>query len=120
MCYNMYMGSDYYVFLSFIIYISVSPFLFFIYLTIAGLFTSERVIPESDDRPRVEIIIPAFNEARVIKKTLHVLSSLDYPDYYVKLIDDCSEDETASIAESTDADISVVRLDKRIGKSEIM
>ncbi len=51
---------------------------------------------------RVSIIIPAFNEARMIGKCLDSLTRLDFPhdQFEVILVDNGSEDATVQIAES--------------------
>lgn len=47
--------------------------------------------------PFVSIMIPAHNEAEVIQKTVENVLGLDYKDFEIILIDDRSEDDTASI-----------------------
>jgi chlorobactene glucosyltransferase len=48
--------------------------------------------------PRVSIIIPARNEARILADTLPRFLHQDYPDYEVILVDDASTDGTAELA----------------------
>lgn len=50
--------------------------------------------------PRVSVLIPARNEATVIKTTLENLLAQDYPDFEVLLLDDNSDDGTGEIARS--------------------
>ncbi|MDX6765366.1 MAG: glycosyltransferase [Candidatus Methylacidiphilales bacterium] len=70
--------------------------------------------------PPVSIILPAFNEAKVIRKTLDSLRATDYPgDWEIVVADDGSTDATAQLAEETaasDPRIRVCRLSNR-GKS---
>jgi cellulose synthase/poly-beta-1,6-N-acetylglucosamine synthase-like glycosyltransferase len=51
--------------------------------------------------PKVSILIPAFNEESVISRKLHDIAALNYPHEKIEVlvIDDCSMDRTASIAQ---------------------
>ncbi len=44
--------------------------------------------------PKVSIIVPAFNEEKVIKNSLRALFNLNYPNYEVIIINDGSNDNT--------------------------
>jgi biofilm PGA synthesis N-glycosyltransferase PgaC len=48
-------------------------------------------------KPRISIIIPAYNEALTIATTLTSLVEIDYPDKEIIVIDDGSDDETYAI-----------------------
>ena len=48
-------------------------------------------------KPFVTIMIPCHNEQNVIKNTVENVLKLEYPNYEVIVIDDRSEDETASV-----------------------
>ncbi len=47
--------------------------------------------------PFVSVLIPAFDEAKLIERTVAAALALDYPDFEVIVIDDGSRDETAQI-----------------------
>ena len=49
------------------------------------------------NNPKVSVILPARNEEEFIAKCLDTLLEQDYPNYEVIVIDDSSEDSTASI-----------------------
>ncbi|MEA3494247.1 MAG: glycosyltransferase family 2 protein [Candidatus Margulisiibacteriota bacterium] len=74
-------------------------------LQIAFLFTyrkkpSEIKIVPDKELPKVSIMIPAYNEEKVIAKTLKNILALDYPDdkLQILIINPSSKDNTASIA----------------------
>lgn len=48
--------------------------------------------------PKISIIVPAFNEAKTIKKCIKSLQNLDYPNFEIIVIDDGSTDNTLEIA----------------------
>jgi cellulose synthase/poly-beta-1,6-N-acetylglucosamine synthase-like glycosyltransferase len=52
--------------------------------------------------PRLSILVPAFNEAEVIARTLGSLAGGDYPAHDVIVVDDGSTDGTGEIVESLD------------------
>ncbi len=67
-----------------------------------------------DALPLISLIVPAYNEAKVIQPALRNLLQLDYPDYEVVLVDDGSTDDTFELAsavarESVHVPIRVVR-----------
>jgi len=74
--------------------------------------------------PKVSIIIPAYNEAKVIHRKLQNISSLDYPieKLEVIVIDDCSTDGTEEIAKKAltefKANGKVLRKSERTGVNE--
>ncbi len=52
---------------------------------------------DPDFTPPVRVIVPAYNEAGVIRRTLDALLESDYPDLYVSVVDDGSTDDTAKV-----------------------
>lgn len=51
--------------------------------------------------PMISIIMPAWNEAKVIEKSLQYLYKLNYPNFEIIVVDDGSIDATAQIAQET-------------------
>lgn len=49
-------------------------------------------------QPTVSIIVPAFNEEKVIERTVRSLLASDYPDFEVIIVDDGSSDDTYGVA----------------------
>jgi cellulose synthase/poly-beta-1,6-N-acetylglucosamine synthase-like glycosyltransferase len=50
--------------------------------------------------PFVSIIVPVFNEGKVIKESIKSLLNLDYKNYEIIIVNDGSSDDTKQIAES--------------------
>jgi len=48
--------------------------------------------------PRVSIVVPAYNESKVIENSLRSLLELDYPSFEIIVVDDGSSDDTFSRA----------------------
>ncbi|WP_446741635.1 glycosyltransferase [Silvibacterium acidisoli] len=56
--------------------------------------------PASDETPRVAVIIPAYNEEKVIARTIRSVLNSDYPNLHVIVIDDGSKDKTFEVAQA--------------------
>jgi cellulose synthase/poly-beta-1,6-N-acetylglucosamine synthase-like glycosyltransferase len=99
-------------------------------LTFAGyLYSRKRLKGETvrfEDLPFVSIIIPARNEARVIKETVNCMLELNYPADKLELLiaNDGSTDDTRRILESiNDSRLSVLNIPKEEsgkGKSAVL
>ncbi len=84
-------------------------------------------IKDANLRPKVSIIIPAYNEERSIARKLENTLALDYPRDRLEIIviDSASTDKTANIVEEfimshSIIPIKFIREDKRIGKSHAL
>jgi peptidoglycan-N-acetylglucosamine deacetylase len=64
-------------------------------LIIAGRF--QRPIIDATFTPAVRVLIPGYNEAKVIERTLASVMASDYPNFTVTVIDDGSKDNMADI-----------------------
>jgi poly-beta-1,6-N-acetyl-D-glucosamine synthase len=71
-------------------------------LNTAYLSTTKHTLTEETPRhlPPVSIIVPAYNEGKLLETTIHSLLHLDYPQYEIIIVDDGSKDDTAFIARS--------------------
>jgi poly-beta-1,6 N-acetyl-D-glucosamine synthase len=49
-------------------------------------------------RPRVSIVVPAYNEERVVARTIETLVEADYVDKEIIIVDDGSQDSTYEVA----------------------
>src|SRR5262249_20122466 len=55
-------------------------------------------------RPKVAVLIPAYNEEKVIERTVRAALNSNYPNLYVIVIDDGSKDRTLEVAHSAFAE----------------
>ncbi|MDR3709200.1 MAG: glycosyltransferase [Capsulimonadaceae bacterium] len=63
-------------------------------------------------QPPVSVVIAAYNEARVVERTVATLLASDYPDLEIVVVDDGSQDGTAGVVEAAyggDARVRVLR-----------
>ncbi len=76
-------------------------FSFFWFLTFLDTTKDKRTVPKLQKFPFVTIIVPAYNEAEAIGKTLKSVVSLNYPKDKLEVIvvDDGSTDSTREIAQ---------------------
>jgi poly-beta-1,6-N-acetyl-D-glucosamine synthase len=63
-----------------------------------GEFFFRKPAPNPDFLPLVTVIIPCFNEEKVVTKAIESVSRLDYPNYEILVIDDGSTDLTLASA----------------------
>ncbi|MBT8392381.1 MAG: glycosyltransferase family 2 protein [Ignavibacteriaceae bacterium] len=56
--------------------------------------------PTNGFKPFVSIIIPVFNEAKIIDRSINSLLKLDYPNYEIIIVNDGSTDNTKKVAET--------------------
>jgi len=77
----------------------------------------------SNDTPIVSIVVPAFNEEKVIASAISSLLASSYPNLEIVVVDDGSTDRTAAIAEkiaALDFRVSVLRLETNAGKAHAL
>lgn len=68
------------------------------YLQQVGETVRSRERTGSGELPPVSVLVPAYNEGKVLDRALHSLLQLDYPGFEVVVIDDGSEDDTLDVA----------------------
>ena len=54
--------------------------------------------PPNSFKPRVSIIVPAYNEEKVVARTIETLVEADYPNKEIIIVDDGSQDNTFEVA----------------------
>lgn len=67
---------------------------------------------------RVSIVMPCFNAARWLPRTLATLARQDYPDFEIVAVDDGSTDATGAVLEAhaaSDPRIRVIRIARNVG-----
>ncbi|HZP63613.1 MAG TPA: glycosyltransferase [Terriglobales bacterium] len=70
-------------------------------LAVYDRFRESRVgipVEAASYRPKVAVLIPAYNEEKVIERTVRAVLDSDYPDLRVIVIDDGSRDRTLEVA----------------------
>lgn len=83
-----------------------------------GIFVRrKRKTPEDDQSaftPAITVLIPAFNEAKVICRTIDGLLNSGYPDLEILIVDDGSNDDTVILAQGYEQAHPNVRVLKKI------
>lgn len=103
----------------FLLLIAAIPYLIFLF----GINLGKKIEPIPDRKvvPSISILIPAYNEAAVIRGRIANIRGSDYPPerYELVIVDDCSSDDTAAIAEDAcreeEIDHKILRNDARMG-----
>lgn len=76
--------------------------------------------PSGQDWPAITVLVPAFDEERVLGGTVRSVLTSDYPALRLIVVDDGSSDDTAGVARRFVADderVELVRLDHNRGKA---
>ncbi|MEH7098413.1 polysaccharide deacetylase family protein [Neobacillus vireti] len=85
----------------------------FIFLSKKQVKEYKETVIDPNFTPFVSVVIAAYNEEKVICKTIDSILSSDYPTFEVLIIDDGSTDDTASVLQNTYANHPLVRLIKK-------
>lgn len=86
---------------SLVIFLFVLLFRYFSILVMAYLYITKYTVEDKEGYyPYVSIIVPVFNESKVIIDSVESLLELDYPNYEIIIVNDGSTDNTAEVAES--------------------
>ena len=83
----------------------------------------KKYIRTSDFNPKVSIVIPVYNEEKVIRQKIENCLELDYPKEQLQIMvcSDCSNDKTAKIvSEYIDKGIFFLSYDVRRGKTGVL
>lgn len=70
--------------------------------------TRESQLKDPQVWPKISVIVPAYNEEKVIETTIKSLLSTDYPDKEIIMVDDGSKDNTLAIASQFKDQIKVI------------
>ncbi len=92
---------EYSTIVAFVIFLFILLIRYFAILAMAYLYINEYTFMEGNGfSPFVSIIIPVFNEGKIIKKSILSLLNLNYKNYEIIIVNDGSSDDTKQIAES--------------------
>lgn len=92
---------EYSVIVALVIFLFILLVRYFTILTFAYLYLNEYTFKKNGSfAPFVSVIIPVFNEEKVIKQTVNSLLQLNYENYEIIIVNDGSTDNTKSVAES--------------------
>ncbi|MDR4947437.1 polysaccharide deacetylase family protein [Neobacillus cucumis] len=109
--------------LSFLFYsaiiLGILRLVLFIFLSRKQVKRYKETVIDPSFTPFVSVVIAAYNEEKVICKTIDSILSSDYPAFEVLVIDDGSKDDTAGVVQRTYENHASVRLLKKTngGKS---
>ncbi|WP_440446383.1 polysaccharide deacetylase family protein [Neobacillus bataviensis] len=101
------------------ILLGILRLIFFVFLSRLQVKRYKETQIDPSFRPFVSVVIAAYNEEKVICKTVDSILSSDYPAFEVLIVDDGSKDDTSSVVQETYANHHQVRLIKKTngGKS---
>ncbi|MGE5400694.1 MAG: glycosyltransferase [Ignavibacteriales bacterium] len=86
---------------SLVIFLFVLLFRYFSTLVMAYLYITKYTVETKNDfYPFVSIIVPVYNEGKVLKGSIKSLLELDYPNYEILIVNDGSTDNTKEVGES--------------------
>lgn len=83
-----------------LVFLAMLLFRYFITLIASYLFYAKySAVENTNFFPIISIIVPAYNEAKVIEDSVKSLLRLDYPNYEIIIVNDGSTDNTHGVAE---------------------
>lgn len=96
---------------------------YLLYPAIAILVGAAKRKPGNAEQPSISVLVPAHNEAEVIRAKIDNFLELDYPKEIIEMViaDDGSTDDTASVVEAiSDHRIRLIKNSVRLGKAGSM
>jgi poly-beta-1,6-N-acetyl-D-glucosamine synthase len=92
---------EYATIVALIIFLFVLLFRYFAILVMAYLYVNEYTYKSTEGFfPFVSIIVPVYNEEKVVKNSIKSLLELNYSNYEIIIVNDGSNDKTKQVAES--------------------
>ncbi len=108
-------GVSHFFYATFCTYVALTVFPFALIL---GWGLRPMEAPGGNHTPFLSVVVPAFNEERLIGRSIRALQSQDYPAFEILIIDDGSHDFTRLIAERYGC--RVLHIAKNLGKSHAL
>ena len=93
---------EYATIVALVIFLFVLLFRYFAILTLAYLYINEYTYtaPQGGYSPFVSVLVPVYNEEKVVPESVKSLLELNYPNYEIIIINDGSTDKTKQVAET--------------------
>ncbi len=92
---------EYTTIVALVIFLFILLIRYFGILIFSYLYMNEYTFKSTNGfKPFVSIIIPVFNEAKIIERSVKSLMKLDYPNYEIIIVNDGSTDNTKEVAET--------------------
>lgn len=92
---------EYSTIVALVIFLFILLVRYFAILGMAYLYLNEYTFSDTNGfTPFVSIIVPVFNEGKIIRQSITSLLNLDYANYEIIIVNDGSSDDTKQIAES--------------------
>lgn len=92
---------EYSTIIALVIFLFILLVRYFAILVMAYLYLNEYTFSDANGyAPFVSIIVPVFNEGKILKNSILSLLNLDYQNYEIIIVNDGSTDNTRQIAES--------------------
>ena len=86
---------------SLVIFLFILLFRYFSTLVMAYLYITKYTVEEKEGYyPFVSILVPVYNESKVIEDSVNSLLEIDYPNFEIIIINDGSTDNTAEVGET--------------------
>jgi biofilm PGA synthesis N-glycosyltransferase PgaC len=86
---------------SLVIFLFILLIRYFGILFTAYFYTTKYTIQKKADFfPFVSIIVPVFNEGKILSSSIESLLDIEYPNYEILIVNDGSTDDTAAVGES--------------------
>jgi len=83
-----------------VIFLFVLLFRYFSILVMAYLYLTKYTVESKEGYyPFISIIVPVFNEGKILRNSIESLLDIEYPNYEIIIVNDGSTDNTAKVAE---------------------
>lgn len=91
---------EYAIIVTFVVFLLILLIRYFGILVLAYLYLNEYTFKDTDSfHPFISVIIPVYNESKILERTIQSLLELNYLKYEIIIVNDGSTDDTKEIAE---------------------